>query len=197
MDATGALESVIEGLIDDLGAPESTDSEEPLLHRRTRAGVEGMHTNAEDNGQQDEGQDLRANVDDNGQQDDDQSPQPDESHAGKLPDTLPRQQSEVETRATTGGKRPPRRSQRTKAVAKKTGQGRAPPRLKLRQKSARKTVPAKRPRVHVTKSKTPKGKARSRGNAALREIRRWQKSTDLIIPRRSFQRLIKELMDSE
>ena len=48
-------------------------------------------------------------------------------------------------------------------------------------------------------SKSPRSKGRRRvlpSTLALRDIRRLQKSTELLIPRRSFQRLVRQISDS-
>ncbi len=67
---------------------------------------------------------------------------------------------------------------------------------------ARKVVPGKMPRsglaampsvVGVEKPKTKKMKRRKPGMVALREIRRFQRSTDMLIPKAPFQRLVKEV----
>ena len=73
---------------------------------------------------------------------------------------------------------------RTKQTARKSTGGKAP-RKQLATKAARKSAPAaggvKKPHRYRP------------GTVALREIRRYQKSTDLLICRRPFQRLIREL----
>lgn len=53
----------------------------------------------------------------------------------------------------------------------------------------------KAPRARVTQSPTKNIKKRKSrpGQAALREIRKYQKTSDLLIPRLSFQRLVREL----
>ncbi len=67
---------------------------------------------------------------------------------------------------------------------------------------ARKVVPGKVPRgglaampsvVGVEKPK-PQKKRRRPGMVALREIRRFQRSTDMLIPKAPFQRLVKEVV---
>lgn len=72
---------------------------------------------------------------------------------------------------------------RTKQTAKKSTGGKAP-RKQLATKAARKsvgTVAAKRP--HRFKA----------GTVALREIRKYQKTTDLLIRKLPFQRLVREV----
>jgi histone H3 len=72
---------------------------------------------------------------------------------------------------------------RTKQTARKDTGGKAP-RTQLATKGASKGTPVCRAR----------GKHRYRpGTVALREIRRFQKSTDLLIRRLPFQRLVKEI----
>ena len=74
---------------------------------------------------------------------------------------------------------------RTKQTARKSTGGKAP-RKQLATKAARKSAPAtggvKKPHRYRP------------GTVALREIRRYQKSTDLLIRKLPFQRLVKELM---
>ena len=73
---------------------------------------------------------------------------------------------------------------RTKQTARKSTGGKAP-RKQLATKAARKSAPA-----------TEGGKKPYRyrpGTVALREIRRYQKSTDLLIRKLPFQRLIREI----
>jgi histone H3 len=73
---------------------------------------------------------------------------------------------------------------RTKQTARKSTGGKAP-RKQLAAKSARKSVPT---------SGGAKKKMRFRpGTVALREIRRYQKSTDLLLKKAPFQRLVKEV----
>ena len=73
---------------------------------------------------------------------------------------------------------------RTKQTARKSTGGKAP-RKHLATKAARKSAPA------VAGVKKPH---RYRpGTVALREIRRYQKSTDLLIRRLPFQRLVREI----
>ena len=73
---------------------------------------------------------------------------------------------------------------RTKQTARKSIGGKAP-RKQLATKSARKSVPAfggvKRPHRYRP------------GTVALREIRRFQKNTDLLIKKVAFQRLVREI----
>ncbi|KAM3176040.1 histone H3 h3.3 [Hymenolepis weldensis] len=73
---------------------------------------------------------------------------------------------------------------RTKQTARKTTGGKAP-RKSLATKAARKSVPStngvKKPHRYRP------------GTVALREIRRYQKSTELLICKTSFQRLVREV----
>lgn len=73
---------------------------------------------------------------------------------------------------------------RTKQTARKSTGGKAP-RKQLAAKAARKTAPA------------PQGVKKPHryrpGTVALREIRRYQKSTDLLIRKLPFQRLVREI----
>ena len=72
---------------------------------------------------------------------------------------------------------------RTKQTARKSTGGKAP-RKQLATKAARKSVP----------SEGAKKNRRYRpGTVALREIRRYQKSTDLLIKKAPFQRLVREI----
>ncbi|KAF6768497.1 hypothetical protein AHF37_08872 [Paragonimus kellicotti] len=64
---------------------------------------------------------------------------------------------------------------RTKQTARKSTGGKAP-RKQLATKAARKSAPGDRP-----------------GTVALREIRRYQKSTELLIRKLPFQRLVREI----
>ena len=74
---------------------------------------------------------------------------------------------------------------RTKQTARKSTGGKAPPRRALATKAARKSQPS---------SGGIKKPHRWRpGTAALREIRRYQKSTELLIRKLPFQRLVKEV----
>jgi histone H3 len=73
---------------------------------------------------------------------------------------------------------------RTKQTGRKSTGGKVP-RKNLSLKAARKTVP---------KLGEPKKKRRYRpGVVALREIRKYQKSTELLIRKAPFQRLVKEI----
>ena len=73
---------------------------------------------------------------------------------------------------------------RTKQTARKTGPGKSP-RKQLATKAAKKSAPAtggvKRPHRYRP------------GTVALREIRKYQKSTDLLLRKLPFQRLVREL----
>ena len=85
-------------------------------------------------------------------------------------------------RKSTGGKAP-RKQLATKAARKSTG-GKAP-RKQLATKAARKSAPStggvKKPHRYRP------------GTVALREIRRYQKSTELLIRKLPFQRLVREI----
>ena len=75
---------------------------------------------------------------------------------------------------------------RTKQTARKSTGGKAP-RKQLAQKAARKSAPAN----GGTKKSGPR---RFRpGTVALREIRRYQKSTELLMRKLPFQRLVREI----
>lgn len=75
---------------------------------------------------------------------------------------------------------------RTKQTARKSTGGKAP-RKQLRTKAARKTAPnaggVKKPHRYRP------------GTVALREIRKYQKSTELLIRKLPFQRLVRELSE--
>jgi histone H3 len=73
---------------------------------------------------------------------------------------------------------------RTKQTARKSTGGKAP-RKQLAVKAARKSAPA-------TGSVRKPHRYRP-GTVALRDIRKYQKSTDLLIRKRPFQRLVREL----
>ena len=75
---------------------------------------------------------------------------------------------------------------RTKQTARKSTGGKAP-RKQLATKVARKT--AKAPAMKKQHRFRP-------GTVALREIRRYQKSTDLLIRKTPFQRLVREIAQS-
>ena len=74
---------------------------------------------------------------------------------------------------------------RTKQTARKSTGGKAP-RKQLATKAARKSAPAtggvKKPHRYRP------------GTVALREIRRYQKSTELLLPKLPFQRLLREIV---
>jgi len=74
---------------------------------------------------------------------------------------------------------------RTKQTARKSTGGKAP-RKQLATKAARRSVPSngglRRPHRYRP------------GTVALREIRRYQKSTDLLLRKAPFQRLVREIM---
>ena len=73
---------------------------------------------------------------------------------------------------------------RTKQTARKSTGGKAP-RKQLASKAARKSVP--------TEAGAKKSRRYRPGTVALREIRRYQKSTDLLIKKAPFQRLVREV----
>ena len=73
---------------------------------------------------------------------------------------------------------------RTKQTARKSTGGKAP-RKQLAAKAARKSVP--------TEGSTKKSHRYRPGTVALREIRRYQKSTDLLLKKAPFQRLVREV----
>jgi len=73
---------------------------------------------------------------------------------------------------------------RTKQTARKSTGGKAP-RKQLASKAARKATPTEQG-VKKTHRFRP-------GTVALREIRRYQKSTDLLIKKAPFQRLVREV----
>jgi len=72
---------------------------------------------------------------------------------------------------------------RTKQTARKSSGGRAP-RKALAKIAARKSGPG------AIQKKTHRYRP---GTVALREIRQYQKSADLLIPKRAFQRLVREV----
>jgi len=79
---------------------------------------------------------------------------------------------------------------RTKQTARKSTGGKAP-RKQLAQKAARKSAPAN----GGTKKSGPR---RFRpGTVALREIRRYQKSTELLLRKLPFQRLVREIASEQ
>ena len=71
---------------------------------------------------------------------------------------------------------------RTKQTARKSTGGKAP----------RKTLPTKAARKLSTKTETKPRRYRP-GTVALREIRKYQKSTELLIRKLPFQRLVREI----
>ena len=73
---------------------------------------------------------------------------------------------------------------RTKQTAKKSNQGKAPQK-QLTSKAARKSAP--------TAGGTKKEHRYRPGTMALREIRRYQRSTELLIRKLPFQRLVREI----
>lgn len=76
---------------------------------------------------------------------------------------------------------------RTKQTARKSTGGKAPVKA-LATKAARKSAPAS--------AKVTKPRRWRPGTAALREIRKYQKSTDLLIRKLPFQRLVKEILQN-
>ena len=76
---------------------------------------------------------------------------------------------------------------RTKQTARTSTGGKAP-RKHLATKAARKSSP---PNTHIGGVKKPR-RYRA-GTVALREIRKYQKSTDLLIRKLPFQRLVREI----
>lgn len=76
---------------------------------------------------------------------------------------------------------------RTKQTSRKTTGGKAP-RKQLASKAARKSAPSASAAGGVKKSHRYKP-----GTVALREIRKFQKSTDLLIRKLPFQRLVREI----
>lgn len=99
------------------------------------------------------------------------------------PKTKARTKSKEETE-TAPTNHPKEEMARTKQTARKSTGGKAP-RKQLAAKAARKTAPA------------PQGVKKPHryrpGTVALREIRRYQKSTDLLIRKLPFQRLVREI----
>jgi histone H3 len=88
---------------------------------------------------------------------------------------------------------------RTKQTARKSTGGKAP-RKQLASKAARKSAPAYVPlpsdKDHANRSRSGGVKKPHRyrpGTVALREIRRYQKSTELLIRKLPFQRLVREI----
>ncbi|XP_014375694.1 histone H3-like [Alligator sinensis] len=84
---------------------------------------------------------------------------------------------------------------RTKQTARKSTGGKAP-RKQLATKAARKSAPATggRKNTHRPAGGGVKKPHRYRpGTVALREIRRYQKSTELLIRKLPFQRLVREI----
>eukprot|EP00275_Glaucocystis_incrassata_P001155 EC122003.1.p2 GENE.EC122003.1~~EC122003.1.p2 ORF type:complete len:150 (+),score=24.65 EC122003.1:118-567(+) len=84
---------------------------------------------------------------------------------------------------------------RIKQTARKSTGGKAP---RVAKKHAQKTIPstatAPAPEKTVKKAPTQRKKFRFRpGTVALREIRKYQKTTNLLILRRPFQRLVREI----
>jgi histone H3 len=80
---------------------------------------------------------------------------------------------------------------RTKAVAKRSEVGGKAPRKQLATKSAYKTRPSKQ--IIGGSGDDAKPHRYRPGTVALREIRKYQRSTDLLIRKLPFQRLVKEI----
>jgi len=76
---------------------------------------------------------------------------------------------------------------RTKQTARKSTGGKAP-RKQLASKAARKSAPSSSAAAGTKKAHRYKP-----GTVALREIRKFQKSTDLLIRKLPFQRLVREI----
>ena len=76
---------------------------------------------------------------------------------------------------------------RTRATARKDGD---PPRKRFATKAARKSAPTS------SKAKERKPRRYRPGTVALREIRKYQKSTDLLIRKVPFQRLVREIIQN-
>ena len=74
---------------------------------------------------------------------------------------------------------------RTKQTARKSTGGKAP-RKQLAAKAARKSAPASTTGVKTPRRYRP-------GTVALREIRKYQKTTELLIRKLPFQRLVREI----
>ena len=75
------------------------------------------------------------------------------------------------------------------------------PKAKIAAKAASKKMPSKSVKGKTIKKSAPasggvKDKAKRRnkaGTVALREVRRYQRSTSLLLPRASFQRVVREI----
>lgn len=88
---------------------------------------------------------------------------------------------------------------RTKAVARKSTEGKAP-RKELASKAAHKSAPASGGVKHQLVRKSAPGTGGVKkphrwrpGTVAIREIRRYQKSTELLLRKLPFQRLVREI----
>ncbi|KAK7115482.1 hypothetical protein V1264_001339 [Littorina saxatilis] len=79
---------------------------------------------------------------------------------------------------------------RTKHTAFKSTRGKIPPRKQLTAKTHR------RPKSMSATGGVKKPHRYRPGAVALREIRRYQKSTELLIPKLSFQRLVREIVQN-
>jgi len=75
---------------------------------------------------------------------------------------------------------------RTKQTARKSTGGKAPPRKHVASKAARKSA-------HVVNGGLKKPHRFRPGTVALREIRKYQKSTELLLRKLPFQRLVREI----
>jgi len=80
---------------------------------------------------------------------------------------------------------------RTKQTARKSTGGKAP-RMKLAKHAAKKSAKAAKKSAPQPGSVKPPHRYRP-GTVALREIRRYQKSTDLLVRKLPFQRLVREI----
>lgn len=80
---------------------------------------------------------------------------------------------------------------RTKSVAKKSSSGKAP-RKNIASKAARKTTTATAG-IKQGSQRMALGRRHKPGSVAMREIRKYQKTTELLIRRAPFQRLVREI----
>ena len=81
--------------------------------------------------------------------------------------------------------------ERTKQTARKSTGGKAP-RKQLATKGARKSAPQAHPKRGPGSGTVKKPHRWRPGTVALKEIRKYQKSTDLLIRKLPFQRLVRE-----
>ncbi|KAI9881858.1 MAG: hypothetical protein M1823_006430 [Watsoniomyces obsoletus] len=103
---------------------------------------------------------------------------------------------------SAGGPKFAKPAQRTKVTAKKTKAKKAPHRATgVKTVPGGKTVTTADGRVLPATTgqvRMPKRKRRAKpGNRALREIKRFQTSTELLLPKAPFQRLVREIADYE